>query len=196
MRVLLDASLDGETLSRIRRCIHDDAAVSEVAWVTGRNAGRFRFVEAGVALRGAELGKAEATLRRIEANVRASVPHVERVLLHVEAPVSPHVRYAVPLADPEGTISAHFGGAPIFAIVSVRRADGAIEERRIVPNPHQTLEKAKGIRVAEWLVAQKVDALLLREDVRGKGPDYVLRDAGVDVRVTDQATLTEALKMP
>jgi len=195
MRVLLDASLDPETLTRIRQCIHGDPAVSEVPWLTGRNAGRFRFVEGGVALRVADLGKAEAAVRRIEASVRASVPHVERVLLHVEPPVSAYVRYAVPLADPDGTISAHFGGAPIFAIVSVRRADGGIEERRIIPNPHQAVEKAKGIRVAEWLVAQKVDAVLIREDVRGKGPEYVLRDAGVDVRVTDQTTLSEALKV-
>jgi len=194
MRVLLDASLDADTLSRIRECVHRDPAVSEVQWLTGRNSGRFRFVEAGVALRVAELSKAEAAVRRIEASVRASVPHVERVLVHVESPLSRHVRYAIPLADPEGTISEHFGGAPVFAIVSMRRGDGGIEEQRIVPNPHRSLEKAKGIRVAEWLVAQKVDVVLIREEVRGKGPDYVFRDAGVDVRTTDRATLGEALE--
>lgn len=169
MRVLLDASLDPATLGRIREVIHADPAVSEVPWVTGRNAGRFRFVEAGVALRAAELVKAAAAVRRIEAAVRASVPHVERVLVHVESPASPCVRYAVPLADRAGAVSEHFGGAPFFAIVSVGRADGAVLEERIVPNPHQEVERAKGIRVAEWLVAAKVDAVLLREDVRGPG---------------------------
>jgi cation diffusion facilitator family transporter len=194
MRVLLDASLDAETLSRVRECIHSDPAVSEVPWVMGRNAGRFRFVEAGVALRVAAVSQAEAAVRRIEASVRASVPHVERALIHVESPHSRHVRYAVPLDDPEGTISAHFGAAQSFAIVTVRRADGGIEERRIVPNPHPTAEKARGIRVAEWLVGQKVDVVLMREDVRGKGPGYVLRDAGVDMRITDRARLDEALR--
>ena len=38
-------------LERVRNVIHAEAAVSEVKWITGRNAGRFRFVEAGVALR-------------------------------------------------------------------------------------------------------------------------------------------------
>jgi len=35
--------------------------------------------------------------------------------------------------------------------------------------------------------------VLLQEDVRGKGPEYVLRDAGVMMRLTDKPTLAEAL---
>ncbi|MBU0966854.1 MAG: cation diffusion facilitator family transporter [Proteobacteria bacterium] len=144
MRVLLDASLDAETLQRIRQVIDATPAVSELRWVTGRNAGRFRFVEAGVTLRVAQLGKVEEVLGRIEAAVRAAVPHVERVLLHVESPEVTHLRYAIPLADREGAVSAHFGESPYFALVTVRRADHGVEEQRIISNPHQTEEKAKG----------------------------------------------------
>jgi predicted Fe-Mo cluster-binding NifX family protein len=168
MRVLLDASLDAPALIEIRKVIDADPAVAEVKWITGRNAGRFRFVEAGVALRVVELDKAEAAIRRIEAAVRAAVPHA-------------------------GTLSRHFGEAPFFALVTLRRADGSIGEQRVVANPHQALEKAKGIRVAEWLVAQKIDAVVLREDVQGKGPGYVLRDAGVQLRRTGRTALAEAL---
>jgi cation diffusion facilitator family transporter len=193
MRVLLDASLDAEALNEIRRLICADPAVSDVRWITARNAGRFRFVEAGVALRHVELDKAQAAMLRIEAHVRATAPHVERVLLHPERPAAPQLRYAVPLADPAGTVSEHFGEAPYFALVTLRRADGAIEEQRVVVNPHAGLEKAKGIRVAEWLVEQKIDAVVLHQDLRGKGPEYVFRDAGVQVRHTDGTTLAEAL---
>jgi len=128
MRVLLDASLDAETLERVRNATNAEAAVAEVKWVTGRNAGRFRFVEAGVALRVADLEKAEAVMRRIETNVRAAVPYVERVLIRVEAPASPNIRYAVPLADRDGKVSRHFGEAPFFAFVAARRSDGAAGE--------------------------------------------------------------------
>ncbi|MBU4261260.1 MAG: cation diffusion facilitator family transporter [Proteobacteria bacterium] len=193
MRVLLDASLDAETLQHIRQVIDAVPAVSELRWVTGRNAGRFRFVEAGVTLRVAQLGKAEEVLGRIEAAVRAAVPHVERVLLHVESPAVTHLCYAVPLADRLGAVSVHFGESPYFALVTIRRADGGVEEQRIISNPHRTEEKAKGIRVAEWLVSLKIDVVLLQEDVRGKGPEYVLRDAGVIMRLTDKPTLDEAL---
>jgi predicted Fe-Mo cluster-binding NifX family protein len=194
MRVLLDASLDAETLARIRNVIHAEAAVAEVKWVTGRNAGRFRFVEAGVALRVAELDKAELVMRRIETSVRTALPHVERVLVHIEAPASPYVRYAVPLANREGKVSQHFGEAPFFALVAARRSDGAIEEQIIVSNPHCAEERAKGIRVAEWLVAQKIDVVLSREDVSRKGPAYVLREAGVILRVTERQTIGDAIR--
>ncbi|MFZ5770369.1 MAG: cation diffusion facilitator family transporter [Thermodesulfobacteriota bacterium] len=193
MRVLLDASLDAETLQRIRQVILASPAVAELGWVTGRNAGRFRFVEAGVTLRVAELGKAEEVLGRIEAAVRAAVPHVERVLLHVESPAVTQLRYAVPLADRDGAVSRHFGESPFFALVTIRQADGGVEEQRIISNPYQSEEKAKGIRVAEWLVGLKVDVVLLQEDVRGKGPEYVLRDAGVIMRLTEKPTLAGAL---
>jgi divalent metal cation (Fe/Co/Zn/Cd) transporter len=54
MRVLLDASLERETLDAIRRLLEADPAVTGSKWITGRNAGRFRFVEAGVSLRVAD----------------------------------------------------------------------------------------------------------------------------------------------
>jgi cation diffusion facilitator family transporter len=193
MRVLLDASLDAATLLEIRRIVAADRAVSELRWVTGRSAGRFRFVEAGVALRVSAPEKLEGSVRRIEAAVRAAVPHVERVLVHVEAPTSPCVRYAVPLADRTGAVSEHFGGAPYFAFVSVRRSDGAVAEQRVVPNPYASEERAKGMRVAEWLVAEKTDVALTRESLHGKGPTYVFQDAGVELRVTDARSLSEAL---
>jgi len=193
MRVLLDASLDPGTLRQIRQVIDIDPTVTEVKWVTGRNAGRFRFVEAGVALRVAELEKIEAVVRRVESKVRAAVPYIERVLLHVEAPTSARTRYAVPLADAGGAISAHFGQAPYFALITLRRDDGVIDEQRVVSNPHHAVEKAKGIRVAEWLVSQKVDVVLTKEDLHGKGPAYVLSEAGIDLRKTDKPTLTEVI---
>ncbi len=196
MRVLLDASLEAETLQRIRHVIESTPAVSELRWLTGRNAGRFRFVEAGVSLRVGGLEKAAEVLRRIEDSVRAEVPHVERVLLHVESPAAPHILYAVPLADQEGSVSAHFGEAPYFALAKVRRDDGRVEELRLINNPYRDEEKAKGIRVAEWLVTQKIDSLVLQEDVSGKGPEYVLRDAGIVLRLTDKPTLSQALSMP
>jgi len=121
MRVLLDASLDAQTLLQIRGVIEADPGVAEIKWVTGRNPGRFRFVESGVALRAIVPKRAESVVGRIESSVRAAVSHVERVLLHVEAAASPYVRYAAPLADRENVVSEHFGEAPYFALVAVRR---------------------------------------------------------------------------
>ena len=194
MRVLLDASLDTETLLRIREIMLAEPTVAGVQWVTGRNAGRFRFVEAEVTLRVRDLETAEAATRRIEAQIRQAVPFVERVLIHAEPMERTHLRYAIPLADVGETVSQHFGEAPYYALVSVRLADSAIEKQQIFANPYRKEQKAKGIRVAEWLVAQKADVVLLKEDLTGKGPAYALGDAGVEMRQTEATTLAEALE--
>lgn len=201
MRVLLDASLDPDTILQIREIITAEPTVAEMKWVTGRNAGRFRFVEAEITLRVRDLEKAEATTRRIEARIREAVPYVDRVLIHAEPMERTHLRYAVPLSDPDETLSEHFGEAPYFGLATLRLADGAIEQQQVIANPHTEVEKAKGIRVAEWLVAQKVDVVLLptlsgvegRQGLRGKGPTYVFGDAGVEMQETTAMTFSEAL---
>jgi cation diffusion facilitator family transporter len=193
MRVLLDASLDADTILQIREVITAEPTVAELKWVTGRNAGRFRFVEAELTLRVHELERAETTTRRIETQIREAVPYVDRVLIHAEPMERTHLRYAVPLNDPGGTLSEHFGEAPYFGLVILRLADGAIEQQQVIANPHTEVEKAKGIRVAEWLVAQKVDIVLLKQSLRGKGPTYVFGDAGVEMQETTATTLEEAL---
>jgi len=193
MRVLLDASLDADTILQIREIITAESTVAELKWVTGRNAGRFRFVEAEVTLRVRELERAETTIRRIEAQIREAVPYVDRVLIHAEPMERTHLRYAVPLNDPGGTLSEHFGEAPYFGLVTLRLGDGVIEQQQVIANPHTEVEKAKGIRVAEWLVAQKVDVVLLKQSLRGKGPTYVFGDAGVEMQETTATTLSEAL---
>ena len=193
MRVLLDASLDAGTLLQIREIITAEPAVAELKWVTGRSAGRFRFVETEVALRVHDLEKAEAVTQNIEAQIRQAVPHVERVLIHAEPIGRTHLRYAVPLADPMGAISEHFGEAPYFALVRVHLADGSIEEQQVVENPHKDVEKAKGIQVAEWLIALKTDVVVLRESLQGKGPVYVFGDAGVEMQETEATTLSAVI---
>ena len=64
----------------------------------------------------------------------------------------------------------------------------------MVANPYQSLERGKGIRVAEWLVGQKVDVVLSREQLHGRGPAYVFRDAGVELRKTEAKNIAVAIK--
>jgi predicted Fe-Mo cluster-binding NifX family protein len=185
--------LDPDTLLEIREIILAEPTVSQVKWLTGRNAGRFRFVETEVALRVYDLEKAEAVTRHIETEIRQAVPHVERVLIHAEPQERTHLRYAIPLAGTKGAVSEHFGEAPYFALIIVRLADGRVEGQQILANPYQEEERAKGIRVAEWLVAQKVDIVLVKQSLQGKGPVYVFGDAGVEMREISAETLEDAI---
>jgi len=114
-------------------------------------------------------------------------------LLHAEPVPRTHIKYAIPLADTRGTISPHFGEAPFFAFLTVRVADNAIEQQTILANPNTGQERAKGIQVAEWLVGQKVDIVLLRESLQGRGPAYVFRDAGIELKLIQSETVAQAL---
>ena len=193
MRVLLDASLDAKTLEEVRGIIDSDPAVTKTLSLVGRNAGRYRFLEAEVSMRVENLEKAHAVGQRIERAIRDQVSHIDRVLLHYEPQLCTHVRYAAPLADVNGTLSKHFGEAPFFGFVTARVADHETERQEILANPHLKEEKAKGIKVAEWLVGLKTDHILLREDVHGRGPAYVFADAGVIIHQTEAPTLAEAV---
>ena len=193
MRVLLDASLDHDTLEQIRRVIAADRGVAEIRSLVGRNSGRYKFIEAELALRAQDLEKAHQISERIEAAIRASVPNVDRVLIHYEPVRKEAFKWAVPLEAPDGAVSAHFGEAPYFALVSVRHPDRRVVGRELLANPYQRVDKQKGIRVAEFLIGQGIDGVVLRESIEGKGPSYVLADAGIEVMRTERETLTDVV---
>lgn len=191
MRVLLDASLDPQTLDQVREIIKQQPAVVEVRSLMGRNAGRYRFIEAEVGVRVRELEKAHHIGRSIASSIREQVPHVERALIHVEPVNKPVRRFALPLDDHSNAISQHFGTAPVFLMRDMRVPEGDLLSNSIVSNPFSDAPRGRGLKVAQWLIEQQVDVLVTADDVRDKGPGYALGDAGVEVIFTDLVELDE-----
>ncbi len=193
MRVLLDASIDFDTLEQIRKIIEAEPLVVTVRSLVGRSAGRFRFVQADVILRTEDLKKAHHVSENIESVIRREVQNVIRVTIRVEPQARDYLRLAIPVEEPEGRISQHFGESPYFALILIRQSDLKIEERECIRNPHREVETAKGIQVAEWLVKNKVDWVILKEEIAHKGPGYVLSNANVKIRVVPFSELDEAI---
>jgi cation diffusion facilitator family transporter len=193
MKVLLDASLDAETLGEVREILATYPGVAEVKSVVGRNSGRYRFLQADIVVRTSDLQKAHHLSEQLEEAIRDGVDNVERVVIHYEPQLKTSLIYAVPLEDHRGTVSDHLGQAPYFALVELAAEDGALLREEIVANPHQALEKQKGLEVARMLVDRGVDVLFVRENLEGKGPSYVLADAGVETRITQASSLDEIL---
>ncbi|MDZ7759185.1 MAG: cation diffusion facilitator family transporter [Desulfovermiculus sp.] len=194
MRVLLDASIDRDSLEQARKIIYQEPLVTEVQSLVGRNAGRFRFLQADITLRTEDLSKAHRVSQAIEKKIKANLSHVHSVVVHFQPQPAHRLRTAIPMQDMAGTISHHFGEAPYFAFVDIQRQDRSIEQQNIVSNPYQNIERGKGIKVAEWLVEQKTDQVLVREDIKNKGPGYVFANAGIDVQQVSNETLIQVLQ--
>jgi cation diffusion facilitator family transporter len=193
MRVLLDASIDFSTLDSIREIIKSEPLVSEIKSLMGRNAGRFRFIEATITLKTENLETAQRISEDIEIKIRNQVTHIEKVIIHCGPIERTHDRVALPLEDEKTRISMHFGEAPYFGILHIRRKDGKIEKQKVVENPHRSVETAKGIRVAEWLVEQGVEHVGMKEDVSRKGPGYVLSNGGVKIHIISAGQVDKAI---
>jgi len=192
MKVLLDASVDAAVKAQIEGVLATEALVAQVDALAVRSAGRYLFLEATLQMRTDDLARAHAASERLEQRIRAEIPAIERVNFHVEPRKRDVWHVAAPLAAPSGEISSEFGEAPYFGFAEVHDADGRILRQEIVENPLLGLEKQRGILVAEWLVGRGVDVVLTPRPVN-KGPSYVLREAGVDARLAQRASLSDEL---
>ena len=84
IKVLLDASLDHETIDEIKQILEDDPKVKEIKMVTGRNAGSFQFVQIDIVLATDSLREAHGIAHTIEKKIKSKMPFVEKVVIHYE----------------------------------------------------------------------------------------------------------------
>lgn len=186
VRVLLDASLDYGSLTQIREIVLADPRVVKINNIWARNAGRYKFVELDLVLRVKELEKGHQLAKEIENRVKMEIGQVDRVLIHSRPRQKDPFTVAIPLAEDRLTISRHFGEAPFFRLLTIQRSNGEIVENQLLQNPYLFEEKAKGIKVANWLLDNGLDVLMSPQDQSGKGPAYVLGNAGAEILLTKE----------
>ncbi len=194
MRVLLDASVDHATLDKARAVIAREPAVREINSLVGRNAGRFRFLDADITIKTDQFKKAHDIVHRIERRIREEIPHVERINLHYAPSESKTLRIAFPVLEDGETICDHFGDAPYFLIWQVNRETGETERKTVLKNPCAGDQKGKGIQAARFLVDRNIDVMGARKKLDGSGPGYVFADAGIETWKVSGAAAPEALK--
>jgi cation diffusion facilitator family transporter len=189
IRVLLDASLDFETMDQVKTIILTDPRVEKIRGLWGRNSGRYKFIEADLMLNVKDLQKAHVITDKIAERIREKIPHVDHVLIHYEPIRKETITFAVPLADDKETISEHFGEAPYFSIITLQTKNGAIVKQEFLNNPYLREEEGKGIRVSEWLLQKGVDKIFTKKSFEGKGPFYVFSNARVEMIITAKERL-------
>jgi cation diffusion facilitator family transporter len=149
VRVLLDASLDFKTLNTIQEIILETPQVSTINALTGRNSGKFKFIEADLALKVRELEKAHFVANQIENRIRSKVPYVDHILIHYEPIKKETQMIALPVTEDRTRLSEHFGEAPYFLLLTLKRPEDTLLDESWLSNPFQTEEKGKGIKVSE-----------------------------------------------
>lgn len=193
VRVLLDASIDYSSLDRIREIVLADPRVAGINNIWARNAGRYKFVELDLALQVKDLEKGHSLSEEIENRVKMEIGQVDRVLIHAQPVAKTITTIGVPLSADHETISDHFGEATHFLLAKINREKNAIVEKTIAQNPFLDEKKAKGIKVAEWLLENSVDVVISRHDQSGKGPGFVLGNGGVEILLTRETRAENAL---
>ena len=190
-RVLLDVSLDFETMDQVKTIILNNPGVIKINGLWGRNSGQYKFIEADIVIKAKNLEKAYAVSRKIEVEIRAAVSHVDHILIHYMPQEKETYGVAVPLNEDHQTLSDHFGGAPYFYVAAIRASDNAILSEMFLRNPFVKEDKGKGIKISEWLLEKGVDRVYSPKGFEGKGPGYVFSDADVEVIVTGDRHLDE-----
>jgi cation diffusion facilitator family transporter len=194
VRVLLDASLDFESMDKVKTSILAHPQVTSIHSLRGRNSGRFKFIEADIGLRVRELERAHHISRQIEAEIMEMVPNVDQILIHYEPEKRETRVCAVPLQEDRISLSEDFGEAPYYYFVTIRDRDRLAIEERTLANPYKDENRAKGLKVSNWLLEEGVDAVYTSKSIKKKAPGYVLSDADVEMVVSKTKQLGDLLK--
>lgn len=95
--------------------------------------------------------------------VKMEIAQVDRVLIHFQAQGNEKEVIAIALNADGQTISAHFGEAPFFRMVTLQQPQNIIIDDRLLANPFLQEKKAKGIKVAQWLLKKEVASVFWAE---------------------------------
>jgi len=193
IKVLLDASLDFPTLDKVKSIILEEPQVDELKSLTGRNSGRYKFIEAEVTIKTRELEKAHRVSKTLEEKVKKNIPYVDHILIHYEPVKKEFINIAIPYVVKEGKVSEHFGEAPAFLVLRVKAESNSLVKQDVLVNPFLLEERGKGIMAAELLVKNGVDVVVVKSEFHGRGPQYVFRDAEVEIKDTEKSTVREVM---
>ncbi len=84
IKVLLDASVDYDTIEKVSQILKDEKAINKINHITGRNSGSYKFLQLDVDLKTDSLSEAHQIAHQIEQKIKAKMPFVEKVIVHYE----------------------------------------------------------------------------------------------------------------
>jgi len=84
IKVLLDASLDHESIEKVKKITLQHPKINKVNQIVGRNAGSYKFVQLDLDIDTDSLKEAHQIAHEIEKDIKKSMPFVEKVVVHFQ----------------------------------------------------------------------------------------------------------------
>lgn len=193
LRSLLDASVDYSTLDKISRVVSSFPRVKKIKSIAARSSGPCIFAHVEVILKERDLRRAHELTEKIEKAVQGAVPHVEKIFIHYEPEEKEGLLWGIPLDDGKGTISPYFGKAPFVALLLFEPSTMKLMDFQIKENPFHSLDRGRGVKLAEFLLEEGVDRVLVKESIDDKGPGYLLKSNGVAIQLIHASRLDELI---
>jgi len=172
LKVLLDASVDKETLKEVRKIIESNPLVEEVKTLTGRSSGSYKFIEAEIILKTKDFEKAHEIVHSIEEEVKKKVPFIERILIHFEPPEEKEKIYAI-LVDKNGKLCKNPEDC-VYAVILKASKEGLKELKKIKISEEFGKRRGFAAEFIEKLAEEKVDCIVVGKLFFGKGALYAM----------------------
>jgi cation diffusion facilitator family transporter len=194
--VLMDACLSPQKAREMKEIAEKVRGVRGVHDLRLHKSGPVSFGEMHIEVEEAlPLEKAHEISDEIEKKIRERFKDIESITIHVEPAQKQKIKVGIPAVEDKGLkskTSAHFGNVPFFAFIELE--NNQTKYVYVTVNSAARIARKKGIGAAQFLVNEKVDAVLAGG--MGEGPFHLLRDNLVRIFVLpEQVELKEAIRL-
>lgn len=156
---LLDASVDVETMHKARHIIRRFPEVSRIDKLYIRRSGSMLIADIVLQVNQKSMEKAHLLIDKIEQNLYSEIPNLDTVTIHYEPVQKNYSLIAILLDDSKINIATSFRNTAWIEIKQVD-AEGKLLRTNTVPNPVADMPNGKAVRLAAWLIEQKINKLI------------------------------------
>ncbi|ADY72796.1 cation diffusion facilitator family transporter [Desulfurobacterium thermolithotrophum DSM 11699] len=188
LKVILDASIDRETLEKIKKIMLSYPLISRVKSVTGRSSGSYKFIEAEVCVSTDSLEKAHSLIHEIEERIKRDIPFIEKIIIHFEPEEKKKLIYAIPIEENEERVCGRFGECP--KILLLEKEKNELKKLAIFRNPASNMQFGKCIELVEFLISKGVNCIAVNSLPLGKGVIFALSNYGVGMKLIPEEDLS------
>ncbi len=190
LKVLLDASIDRESLEQIKRILLSHPLITSVKSITGRSSGSYRFIEVEVGVGTDSLEVAHNLVHEIEEKIKRDVPFIEKMIIHFEPEEKKDLIYAVPVEGDR--VCGRFGECP--EIVFLKREGDEFKVVAKEKNSASSLKYGKCIELVEMLVEKGVDCIAVNNLPIGKGVIFAMSHYGIGLKLIAEESLKKFIE--